>query len=205
MSETKTSMPVILASASPRRQELLRAIGLHPRVEPSDADETTDRPLPPPDLVMLLAERKAESVVRRLRAAGENRGLVIGADTVVVIGNEVLGKPANAGDAEAMLEKLQGKEHVVYTGVSVIDLASGRTKAAFGETAVRMKPLTAARIRRYVATGEPMDKAGAYGIQGKGAVLVEAIRGCYFNVVGLPLSLLDDMLAAFGLEPLSYS
>lgn len=205
VTESIAQVPVILASSSPRRKQLLRTAGLDPRIVPSDADETSVPSLPPPDLAKLLAERKAESVSKRLLAAGENRGLVIGADTIVFVDGEVLGKPEDAGHAERMLEKLQGKEHTVYTGVCVIDLAGGGRRAACGETAVRMKPLTAARIRRYVASGEPMDKAGAYGIQGQGAMLVESIRGCYFNVVGLPLSLLDDLLAAFGVEPLSYS
>lgn len=199
------TLPVILASSSPRRRELLISAGLNPRIVPSDADETMDPSLTPDQLVMQLAERKAEPVAGRLRMAGEEAGLVIGADTVVVIGGETLGKPKDAGDAASMLGKLQGKEHQVYTGVCLIDLAGSRRKTAWRKTDVLMKPLSRERILQYVATGEPMDKAGAYAIQGRGAALVESIRGCYFNVVGLPISLLDDMLADFGVEILSCS
>lgn len=200
MTMQRKPVPVILASASPRREELLRAAGLDPRIMPSDVDESVDPSLPPERLVKQLAERKAESVADNLRKGGEREGVVIGADTIVLIDGEVLGKPKDARDAVRMLERLQGKEHRVFTGVSVLDVAGSKRLSAFRETLVRMKPLAPERIRHYVSTGECMDKAGAYAIQGRGALLVESIRGCYFNVVGLPLSLLDDMLADFGIE-----
>lgn len=200
---TGNQPPLILASASPRRKELLRSIGLSPRIMPSDTDETADPNLPPEQLAMQLAVRKAEQVADALRQAGERVGVVIGADTVVCIGGEVLGKPADAADAVRMLEKLQGKEHQVYTGVHACDVAGTRRMTDHRKTDVRMKPLTPGQIRRYVATGDAFDKAGAYAVQSKGALLVESIRGCYFNVVGLPLSLVADMLAEFGVDPLS--
>lgn len=195
-------MPLILASASPRRKDLLHSVGLHPSVIPSETDETVDPSLPPQEAAMELAARKARQVAERLRKAGETDGVVIGADTVVYIDGEMLGKPADAGDAVRMLTKLQGREHRVYTGVCLADVAGTRQLTGYRETRVRMKPLSAERIRRYVATGECFDKAGAYAVQGRGALLVESILGDYSNVVGLPLSLIDDMLAEFGIEPL---
>lgn len=203
MTVDKTSATIILASASPRRSELLRAVGIDPVIVPSDADETVDPSFPPEEAAVLLADRKARQVADALRKAGKARGVVIGADTVVYIDGEMLGKPRDEADAVRMLGKLQGKEHQVFTGVCVLDVAGTKRLAACRTTFVRMKPLDEARIRRYVATGECFDKAGAYAVQGRGALLVESIRGCYYNVVGLPLSLLDDMLAEFGIEPLS--
>lgn len=203
MAVDKTSATIILASASPRRRELLRTVGIDPVIVPSDADETVDPSLPPDEAAVLLADRKARQVADALRKAGEAQGVVIGADTVVYLDGEMLGKPRDEADAVRMLGKLQGKEHQVFTGVCVLDVAGTKRLAACRTTFVRMKPLDEARIRRYVATGECFDKAGAYAVQGRGALLVESIRGCYYNVVGLPLSLLDDMLAEFGIEPLS--
>jgi|SRR5690606_7328393 septum formation protein len=193
-------LPLILASASPRRRDLLRSVGLSPRVVPSETDETVDPSLSPDAAAVELATRKARSVAEMLRRAGETAGVVLGADTVVCIDGELLGKPADAEDAARMLAKLQGREHRVYTGVCLLDVAGTRQKTGCRETAVRMKPLSPERIRRYVATGECFDKAGAYAVQGLGALLVESIRGCYYNVVGLPLSLVDDLLAEFGME-----
>lgn len=177
---------IILASASPRREELLRSMGLRFEVVPSRVDETTE-PIPPDELVVTLARRKAAAVAAGAQVDG--RTLVIGADTVVALEDTILGKPADAEDARRMLKRLSGREHRVLTGLALVLLGVGREHWAAGyeETTVRFAPLSAAEISRYVQTGEPMDKAGAYGIQGAAARFVEGITGCYSNVVGLPL------------------
>ncbi|WP_333870139.1 Maf family protein [Desulforamulus putei] len=187
--------PIILASASPRRQELLANLGLEFEVRVSEVDETLDENMPAAQLVEKLAERKASAV-----AAQCTRGLVIGADTIVVLGDKPLGKPANREEAVQMLKSLQGRSHEVYTGLAVIDATTGQSVVTHQVTAVRFKPLTLEQIERYVDTGEPMDKAGAYAVQGKAAVFIEGIRGCYFNVVGLPVAKLADILKMFGVE-----
>ncbi|NEZ43852.1 Maf family protein [Paenibacillus alvei] len=197
MSKSKFERPtIVMASSSPRRQELVRSLGLPYVVHPSDADETVAADMLPDCIVETLALRKARAVADIRRAAGEG-GIVIGSDTIVVLDGKVLGKPINEEDAVQMLTSLQGNAHKVYTGVAMIDAAGKHTEVAHGVTTVHMKPWTEDQIRRYVATGEPMDKAGAYGIQGIGSTLVTHIEGCYFNVVGLPLSLVSDMLATF--------
>ncbi len=185
--------PLILASSSPRRQELIRMLH-HPfRIEPADVDESMPSGTPPDQLVEQLSLRKAAAVFARSKQAGE-RGVVIGSDTVVVIDGMILGKPANEQEAESMLQQLQGRGHEVYSGVACLDVHSGSSIVRHRNTRVFMKPLSDEHIRKYVDTGEPMDKAGAYAIQGRGALFVDRIEGCYFNVVGLPLSLLADML-----------
>jgi septum formation protein len=189
---------LILASSSPRRQELIKSLGLPYEIVVSEADETTPPGLSPADIVEMLAERKARSVFARI---GESvpRAIVIGSDTIVVVDGEVLGKPADESDSLRMLQRLQGRTHVVYSGVACVDTADGRTVVRHRATKVFMKPLDEDRIRRYIGTGEPRDKAGSYAIQGIGATLVDAIEGDYFNVVGLPVSLLSDMLDDMGL------
>jgi len=193
-------LPLILASSSPRRQELIRALGVPYQVKVSDVDETTPDDWSPAQIVETLAVRKAQAVAERLKP--DEQGIVIGADTIVVIDNRVLGKPKDERDAEFMLQLLQGRTHLVYSGVACLNSADGRLSVAHRITDVHMKPLTEKQIARYVASGEPMDKAGSYAIQGLGATIVESIEGCYFNVVGLPLSLLANMLADFGVEVL---
>lgn len=188
-------MQIILASASPRRQELLRQLGLAFEVVPSQYDEQQHPPLPPEKLVEHLAFSKASEVAARYPDA-----LVIGADTVVVLEGAVLGKPRDEEEAVAMLKRLSGREHHVMTGVAVV--AGGRSLVAHEVTAVRFLPLDEGQIRRYVATGEPMDKAGAYAIQGRAAAMIGSISGDYFNVVGLPLSRTVQMLSQFGVEVL---
>jgi septum formation protein len=171
-----------------------------------DVDESTPADWSPQRVVEQLALRKASAVMELLqidadRDTGEAASsLIIGADTIVVLEHEIMGKPRDPGDAFSMLQRLQGKTHEVYTGVAVIRTEDGRTAVAHRRTKVTMKPLDSKRIERYVSSGEPLDKAGSYGIQGLGAVLVESVEGCYFNVVGLPLSLLADMLSEFGVE-----
>ena len=183
---------LVLASSSPRRRELLGALGLPFTVRPSDVDETLRAGEDPAAYVLRLALEKA--------AAGARSGeLVLGADTTVVLDGDVLGKPLDAADARSMLGRIAGREHVVFTGVALHDGTSGRQVSAVDTTRVRMAPLTEAQITWYVATGEPMDKAGAYGIQGKGALFVDAVFGNYGNVVGLPLPMVRRLMAEIGL------
>ncbi|MEA4883096.1 MAG: Maf family protein [Clostridia bacterium] len=188
---------LVLASASPRRKELLREIGMEFDVIASHVDEEQIRESDPGDLVMSLAHAKAADV-----ASEVGRGLVVGADTIVVIDGTVLGKPADRYDAARMLRLLAGREHQVYSGVSVVDAASRRSLTEYECTDVRIRPLSEETICRYVETGEPMDKAGAYAIQGIGALIVEGICGDYSCVVGLPLGRLALMLSHFGLSVL---
>lgn len=188
---------LVLASASPRRRQLLAQIGLAFRVRESDVDEG---PLlagadDPRRLTRGLALAKAMAVGRR-----EADALVLAADTVVVLDREILGKPRDADEAAAMLSRLQGRTHRVVTGVAVLDAATGRSRTAAEETRVTLRELSPAEIAAYVAGGEPLDKAGAYAVQGLGAVLVTRIDGCFYNVVGLPLALTADLLQDFGLS-----
>lgn len=193
---TSPSPPkIVLASASPRRRALLSDLGLSFAVEPARFDESQVTDGDPVARAKALADGKALDVAGRHPDA-----LVIGADTIVVIDGTILGKPEDEEDARRMLRLLSGRTHRVYTGVSLRHLASGRHALEVEATDVTFGPLTDEQIARYVATGEPMDKAGAYGIQGYGATLVRGIHGCYFNVVGLPLYRLARMLALFGVE-----
>ena len=190
-------MRIFLASQSPRRRELLERMGLSPfDVIPARGEERADPALSPARLVEALSRQKAAEV-----ADAHPEALVIAADTVVSIDGLVLGKPRSGAEAARMLARLSGREHTVYTGVTV--RRGGETVTEHEATAVRFRPLTGEEIAAYVATGEPMDKAGAYGIQGYGCLLVEGIRGDYFNVVGLPVCRLGRMLARFGIEPLA--
>ena len=192
---------LVLASASPRRSELLALLGRPFTVVVADVDET---PLPgePADaLVERLAAAKAALVAEQLRAgdgadAVAVGAVVVGADTVVVLDGEILGKPVDAPNAEAMLERLQGRVHRVLTGVAVarVDHAGVAMRCFVDSTEVQFVPMTATDIAGYVSTGEPLDKAGAYGIQGLGGRWVERIAGSYHNVVGLPLARLAPLL-----------
>ncbi len=184
---------VILASQSPRRRELLAQIGIAHEVRPADIDETYLEGEHPP----AHAERLAREKALRLAATNES-AVVIGADTIVVVDDRVLGKPASTDDAQRMLRELAGRRHMVYTAVAV---ARGeRVVSGVEEVAVTFRPLSDTQIAGYVATGEPMDKAGAYGIQGFGATLVERIDGDYFAVMGLALGRLVALLADLGIE-----
>ena len=188
---------IVLASASPRRSQLMQEIGLKFDVIPSEVAEGGIWAERPEELVMRLAHAKAVDVANRLEY-----GIVIGADTIVVAGNQILGKPVDADDATKMLRVLSGREHQVYSGVAVIDAAGGRSLTDYEVTAVKFRQLSGASIERYVATGEPMDKAGAYAIQGLGSLLVTGICGDYNCVVGLPLCKLAVMLSEFGVHTL---
>lgn len=176
---------LILASQSPRRRELLRYITDEFEIKVSDVDETLPEGISPAEAVLYLSRIKAQPF-----ASPDDT--VIGADTVVAIDGEILGKPANKDDAALMLRKLSGKTHSVFTGVTVIK--DEKTKSFFVETKVKFFELSDSEIEKYVKTGEPLDKAGAYGIQGYGCLLVEKIDGDYFNVVGLPVSKLNQVL-----------
>lgn len=197
--KTEHSRPVILASGSPRRRELLGILGIPFRVLSSDADESTPEDFTPEMIVRTLALRKAEAV--RSAAAGEE-AVIVGSDTIVVLDGRVLGKPADEADSRATLALLQGRTHEVYTGVACIGLPDGKIAMDHRVTSVTMRNLSEDEISAYIATGEPADKAGSYGIQGLGATLVDRIDGCYYNVVGLPLALLGGMLSEFGIHVL---
>lgn len=187
---------IILASASPRRSELLAQIGLEFRVLPSEFDEAAVQATSPTELVKALALGKAGSVAAKLSS-----GLVIGADTIAVRDNQVLGKPTDDEDAARMLRQLADGWHQVMTGLAIIDAASGRCLTAVEVTGVKMRALSEAEIAAYVASGEPSDKAGAYAIQGLASLFIERIDGCYANVVGLPLFRLGLLLQEFGVLP----
>ena len=176
--------PLILASRSPRRDLLLRQVGFTPLVESCDIPEEVDRCYSPAENAKVIAQRKAECVAMRHSFA-----LVLGADTIVAIDGEMLGKPADKEDAMRMLRKLSGQTHVVCTGFAIIDRPSNRSVVDVETTRVTFRDLPEEEIAGYVAGGSPLDKAGAYGIQDDyGAVFVTRIEGCYYNVVGLPLS-----------------
>lgn len=185
-------MRIILASSSPRRRELLQSLGLAFEVNASNVDETTEPGLGPVEVVEQLSLRKAQAVAKGIVDA-----VIIGSDTIVVLDEDILGKPNDEQDAFGMLERLQGRSHHVYSGVTCIDTGMNKTLTSHRKTRVHMKPLSHDLIQRYIATGEPMDKAGSYAIQGIGATLIESIEGCYFNVVGLPLFLLSEQLEQF--------
>lgn len=173
---------------------MLRQIGLTFTIDPADVDERILPGEDPERYAVRVALDKACTVSAR---TGE--GLIIAADTVVVLDDTILGKPADARDAERMLSLLSGREHRVVTGLAVVEAETKRTLTNAAVTRVWFRALTPAEIDAYVLSGEPLDKAGAYGIQEKGALLVQKIEGCYFNVVGLPLSLLGQMLRELGL------
>lgn len=191
-------MNIILASGSPRRRQPLEQLGLSFTVQSSDVDESVKPGLSPAAMVEQLSLRKGQAVAERVGPDS----LVLAADTVVALGDAVLGKPQDRAKAVSMLTSLSGKTHQVYTGVTL--LGGGRRVTEHETTAVTFRSLSREEIVAYVDTGEPMDKAGAYGIQGYGALLVERLEGDYFNVMGLPLCRLGRMLAAFGVEPLKF-
>ena len=184
-----TKSEIILASASPRRRELLAQAGFNFRAVASNVAEVRKPGELPIAFVSRLAREKAEDV-----AAGFPGSIIVGADTIVVCDEEVLGKPADAADAKRMLTLLAGRTHQVITGVCV--LSGENVESAVEVTMVRMLTISAREIDEYVASGEPMDKAGAYAIQGGAARWIPRIQGCYFNVVGLPLAVATAMLQA---------
>lgn len=188
------SKKIILASASPRRYELLTQLGLTFDVEPAQSEEKAQDDIPPEEIVKRLAYAKADEIRKRHNAAGpsDDPMLIIGADTIVVKDGCILGKPTDEKNAFSMLQSLSGTTHQVYTGVALI---SSEWEVQFSEkTDVTFYPMTEEEIEAYIGTGEPMDKAGAYGIQGIGGRFVKEIRGDYNNVVGLPIARLYHVL-----------
>lgn len=181
-------MKLVLASKSPRRCELLSGLNLEFSVDHSEVNEIVRPDEEPEQVVMALALEKALDVAERY----DNEEVIIAADTIVYF-NGVMGKPKDEEDAYRMLAQLSGEKHFVYTGIAIVQAGTNLKIADFEKTEVVFKALTADRIERYIATGEPLDKAGAYGIQGYGSTLVKGIKGDYFNVVGLPLSKLEDL------------
>ena len=184
---------LVLASASPRRRELLAQAGFAFNVRPAQVPEDPRAGEDPIAYVTRLAREKAEAVLREISfEESAPSQVVLGADTTVTLDNHILGKPADASDAARMLRLLSGRTHLVMTGVAVVTPLSAEVAAEV--TAVRFLTLSDREIEDYIATGEPMDKAGAYAIQGRAARWIPRIEGCYFNVVGLPLALVASML-----------
>jgi septum formation protein len=191
---TDDQRPLILASASPRRQELLREAGIPIEVHPADIVEVQKEGEAPLDYALRLAREKAEAIAQRFPGR-----FVLGADTIVVVGEEVLGKPRDCEDAARMLRLLSGREHSVTTAVSLIS-RSVQTRTRTATTKVFFRELAEEEIQRYIATGEPMDKAGAYAIQGGAGRWAIRMEGEFSNVVGLPLTLVSEMLRASGFQ-----
>ncbi len=186
---------IILASSSPRRRDLLRQIGVDFDIFPADVNESILAGESPEDYAVRVSLDKVRVVAKKV---GE--GIIIAADTIVVFKDIVLGKPVDSEDAKRMLEMLSGKMHRVITGLAVMNAATGVVICRASTTSVWFRNLDEDEVKKYVLSGEPLDKAGAYGIQGKGALLVARIEGCYNNVVGLPLALLDEVLREFGIN-----
>ena len=192
-------MDLVLASASPRRAELLRQIELPFSVEPSPDPEPLPEERAPEVFAVYSAQCKARSVLRLLRDRGTAmNALIVGADTVVCIDGLILGKPADPAEAAQMLAQLSGRQHRVYTGLSVV--CSQRESSGCEMTSVQMKALSQQDINTYISSGEPFDKAGSYGIQGRAGRFIESIEGCYYNVVGLPLARLCVIIEDMGYD-----
>ncbi len=186
---------IILASASPRRKELLKKIGLKFKVEPSNYEENISPELEPHELAKSLSLEKAKLVAKNHKNA-----LVIAADTFIVFEGKILGKPPTETEAQKMLETISGRQHSVITGFTIIDTENNKALSKSVETKVYIRKLTSNEIDVYVKSKEPLDKAGAYAIQGLGSAIVEKIEGDYFNVIGLPLSALAESLKEFGVH-----
>jgi septum formation protein len=189
-----SSLPLILASGSPRRVALLGELGVLFQTVASDEPETIDPRLGPDAHAAILAERKARAVASQRQA-----GLVLGADTIVVLDGNLLGKPVDDAEATRLLRLLSGREHRVVTGIAVVDAGTGSVDTATVTSIIRFRALSDREIVSYVSTGEPRGKAGAYAIQGLGAGLVSALAGCFTNVVGLPLCETARLLRTAGL------
>ena len=199
-------MKLILASASPRRRELLSMLGVHLDIFVPKTEEDCDRSvLTPEELVMGLACRKARAAAEQLLQSGRSLddAVILAADTVVALDGTILEKPADEEEAHRMLSTLSARRHEVFTGIAAIH--RGRLAVDYQTTGVRFRALSEDIIRSYIASGEPMDKAGAYGIQSRGSLFVDGIDGDYFNVVGLPLVRVDEMLeSSFGITLRSF-
>lgn len=191
-------MKLILASASPRRRELLESIRIPFEVMPSDVPEVRSEGESPEEYVARLSREKAAAI-----ASQHPTRWVLAADTTVLLGDQLLEKPLNRADAVRMLSAVCGRTHTVYTGVTLLNLATRYHDTRVAESEVRMLPLADCDIEWYVETGEPLDKAGSYAVQGIGAMFIESVHGSYTNVVGLPLALLFQMLRKAGIDPLA--
>ncbi len=183
---------LILASISPRRAQLLRLIGLEFEVRDSQVNECNETYSIPEVHVLELAQKKALKVAENLK-----EGLIIGADTIVVIDNNILGKPRNTSQAAEMLRQLSGRIHTVYTGFAVVDKPSGMMICDYEKTQVTFRSIGNEEIEQYIKTDNPLDKAGAYGIQDKSAIFVNKVNGCFYNVVGFPLTKFYVLLRSF--------
>ncbi|MBK5260610.1 MAG: septum formation inhibitor Maf [Thermoanaerobaculia bacterium] len=191
-------MKVILASSSPRRRELLASIGVEFDVIPSNVPEEHQPGEAPEEYVARLSRDKAQAIATRHRERW-----VIAADTTVLYGDQLLEKPKDDADAARMLATIAGKTHIVYTGITLQNEERGYGETRVAESEVRMLPLSTSDIEWYVATGEPLDKAGAYAVQGIGSMFIDSIHGSFTNVVGLPLALLFQMMRKAGIDPLA--
>lgn len=186
---------IILASSSPRRKKLLEKIGLKFKIVPSSLNEEVEQNLTPAKLVKSLSLQKAKDIAKR-----EKNAIIIAADTMVFLGDEIIGKPKNKTHARQILKSLSGKFHFIITGFTIINSADNKTITRSVKTTVYMKKMTNQEIDDYIKTEEPLDKAGAYGIQGLGGKFIAKIKGDYFNVVGLPLPALIKSLKKFGIH-----
>jgi septum formation protein len=195
MTTAEKKPSLILASSSPRRRDLLLQIGVDFTVSPADVNESVLSGELPEDYAVRVSLDKA-----RVASGKAGEGIVIAADTVVVFKDVILGKPAGSQEARRMLGMLSGEMHRVITGLAVMNAATGQVSCKSSITKVWFRKLKDDEMNRYILSGEPLDKAGGYGIQGKGALLVDRIEGCYYNVVGLPLGLLDEMLREFNIN-----
>ncbi len=195
MYKIRNSTTIILASASPRRREILEKAGLKFQVDASDYEEEMVSDLTPHQLARFLSREKAEAVARKYKNA-----LIIAADTFIVFKGKIFGKPLTGTEAKRMLKTLSGKSHSVITGFTIMDTDGNKRLSRSVETRVYFKKMTMREIESYVKSGEPLDKAGAYAIQGLGAVIVKKIEGDYFNVMGLPLNALMESLKRFGVD-----
>ncbi len=191
-----TELPLVLASSSPRRRRILEGLDLEFVIDIPGTEENIDTGETPEDLVVRLAELKASEVARR-----HSEGTVLGADTIVILDGVLLGKPSNPPDAVRMLRAISGRWHEVLTGLAVVRCSDGETVRGFERTRVLVRELTGSEIEGYVAGGEPLDKAGSYGIQECGAALVSRVDGCFYNVVGLPVVRLSLLLKELRGEP----
>jgi len=190
---------IILASTSPRRHELAKAMGLEFEIVPSNYEEDMGMKLAPSKLVMTLAYGKAVDVAKNYK-----KGIVIGVDTVVVYKDKLLGKPKTKEKSRAMLKMLSDKSHEVYSGIAIIDCKSKKTVKSFEVTKVYFNKLTDKEINSYIRTGQSLDKAGAYGIQDLSSIFVKRIDGCYFNIMGFPIYKLYQLLQKFGVDIFEY-
>jgi septum formation protein len=205
----ESNIKVVLASQSPRRIELLTNLGFQFEVIPADVDEVVEPDKTAAGNVIQIAKLKADTIYERLMATGtwqtseHDRLLVLGADTTVVLDNKMMGKPENEADAKAMLRELSGRCHDVFTGVVILMKEPNKQNpieiSSFEMSHVYFRPLSDPEIAAYVKTGEPMDKAGAYALQGIGSAFVQAIEGCFTNVIGLPIPLVVSMLRRAGI------